>query len=190
MALGRKQPDYQAAADQAVAERNAGDSGTAAADRPAAGQVSPAVTARVRELVAGIPAADEASADRLILQLLDATGMDELNAPWDSSSTDALAGRTLSIRAVSQRPSRFEDGDGVFLVVDAIDGKTGERVTFTTSAVAVVLQLARAYQLGLLPVTAEVVRAETPTERGYYPVHLRILAVSPRQAAADDGPAF
>ena len=46
---------------------------------------------------------------------------------------------------------------------------------FTTSAVSVVIQLARAWQLGLFPVIADVVVAERPTERGFYPIHLRIV---------------
>ena len=64
----------------------------------------------------------------------------------------------------------------MFLVVDAADAKTGEALTFTTSAVSVVLQLARAWSLGLFPLIADVVVAERPTARGFYPYHLRIIA--------------
>jgi hypothetical protein len=39
-----------------------------------------------------------------------------------------------------------------------------------------VIQLARVHQMQLWPVIAEVVVADRPTERGFYPYHLRIVA--------------
>jgi len=138
--------------------------------------MSPEVIERVRDAVRGIPGDDGGGAERIVTQLLDATTIDDLNAPWDGSSTRSLAGRRLAIRGITQRPSQFEDGAGIFLVADAVDAKTGEPAVFTTSAVSIVIQLARAWQLGLFPLIADVVVAERPTERGFYPIHLRIVA--------------
>ena len=154
------------------------DSSQEVATRPDTAPVPIAadIIARVREAVQGIPEADGEGAESIIRQLLDAQTIDDLNAPWEGSSGRSLAGKRLSIRGCHQRPSSFEDGAGVFLVVDAADAKTGEALTFTTSAVSVVLQLARAWSLGLFPLIADVVVAERPTARGFYPYHLRIIA--------------
>ena len=138
--------------------------------------MSPEVIERVRDAVRGIPGDDGGGAERIITALLDATSIDDLNAPWDGTSSRNLAGRRLAIRGITQRPSQFEDGAGIFLVADAVDAKTGEPAVFTTSAVSVVIQLARAWHLGLFPLIADVVVAERPTERGFYPIHLRIVA--------------
>lgn len=138
--------------------------------------ISQEVAERVRAIVRDVPGDDGSGAERIVTQLLDAQSIDDLNAPWDGTATRNLAGRRLIIRGITQRPSSFEDGAGVFLVADAVDAKTGEPAVFTTSALSVVIQLARAWQLGLFPVIAEVVVADRPTERGFYPIHLRIVA--------------
>jgi hypothetical protein len=130
-----------------------------------------------------IPDEGGAGIESILQQLLTATDVDTLNAPWDATNGRALAGRTLSIRSIIRRPSQFEDGPQLFLVVDAVDAKTGENVTFTSSALAVLVQLAMAYNLGMFPIMAEVVVAERPTERGYYPYHLRVLAASGQRPA-------
>jgi len=143
--------------------------------------ISADIIVRIREAVQGIPESDGEGAESIIRQLLDAQTIDDLNAPWEGSSGRSLAGKRLTIRGCHQRPSSFEDGAGIFLVVDAADAKTGESLTFTTSAVSVVLQLARAWSLGLFPLIADVVVAERPTARGFYPYHLRIIAAGSKE---------
>jgi|GEM_PF-2173570 len=138
--------------------------------------MSEQVIARVRDVVAQIPGDDGTGAERIVTALLDAETIDDLNAPWDGTSGRNLAGRRVTIRGVTQRPSQFSDGAGIFLVADAVDTKTGEATVFTTSAISVVIQLARCHQLGLFPVIADVVVAERPTDRGFYPYHLRVIA--------------
>lgn len=145
---------------------------------------SPAVLAKVRELVDAIPGDDSNGGERIVLQLLAAESIDDLNAPWEGTSGRNLAGKRLAIRGLAQRPSSFEGGSGIFLVVDAADAKTGEAATFTTSAIAVVLQLAQAYVRGMFPLLAEVVVAPRPTAKGFYPYHLRILAAGRGNPAA------
>lgn len=166
------------------------DSSPGAEVAPAEGgevaEYSPAVLAKVRELVAAIPGDDGSGGERIVTQLLAADTIDDLNAPWQGTSGRNLAGKRLSIRGLAQRPSSFEGGAGIFLVVDAADAKTGDVATFTTSSIAVVLQLAQAYRLGMFPLLVEVVVAPRPTARGFYPYHLRILAAT-RPAEAGKG---
>ena len=147
---------------------------------PAAGgapaPVSPEVAARVRDAVEDIPSDSGDGAEGIITALLAAATIEDLNAPWEASSGRDLAGKRLRIESVTRRASQYEDGAGVFLVVTGTDLGTGEKTVFTTSALSVVIQLARAWQLGLFPLVADVVAADRPTERGYYPYHLRIVA--------------
>jgi hypothetical protein len=151
---------------------------------PASSEVAPIseeLRARVVAAVEGIPGDDGSGAENIIRQLLDAATIDDLNAPWEGTSGRNMNGKRLEIRGVTQRPSSFAEGAGIFLVADATDTKTGEPATFTTSALSVVIQLARAHQLGLFPVIADIVVAERPTARGFYPYHLRIVAAGRKQ---------
>lgn len=146
----------------------------------------PELVAQVRELVAAIPDNSDSGAEAIVAQLLAAETIDDLNAPWDGTSGRNLAGKRLTIRGISARPSSFEGGAGIFLVADAVDAKTGERAVFTTSALAPVIQLAQAYKRGLFPLLVEIVVAERPTARGFYPYHLRVLAAG--RTVTHDGP--
>lgn len=145
-------------------------------------QYSQEVIEHVKRLIADIPGDDGSGASRIVEQLLAAKTFDDLNEPWESTSGKLLAGKRLRIRDLSQRPSQFEGQVGIFLVVDASDVKTGEQCTFTTSAMMVIVQLAVARDLGMLPMIADVVVAERPTARGFYPYHLKVLAVEKAQA--------
>ena len=148
----------------------------APADSDAPAKLSAEAAERVRVIVALIPGDDGNGAERIVTQLLEAQTIDDLNAPWGGTSGRALAGKRLAIRGITKRPSSYEDGAGVFLVADAVDAKTGEQATFTTSSLSTVIQLSRCHQLGLFPVIADVIVAERPTARGFYPYHLNIVA--------------
>jgi len=173
--FGSKQ-DQSPAPDSPPALAPAPGTEVAERDSSTPAPISAEVAERVRQLAAAIPGDDGSGAERIVTQLLDAQTIDDLNAPWEGTSGRNLAGKRLAIRGVTQRPSQFSDGAGIFLVADAADAKTGEPAVFTTSALSVVIQLARVHQLGLFPVIADVVVAERPTERGFYPYHLRIIA--------------
>lgn len=139
---------------------------------------------QVLDAVELIPAEGGAGVEGILTQLLSAATVDDLNRPWAGTSGRELAGRRLNIRSMIRRPSQYDDGPAIFLVVQCADAKTGEEVTFTTSALAVIVQLAVAHRMGMFPVLAEVVVADRPTERGYYPYHLNILAAGRQNAAA------
>ncbi len=134
-----------------------------------------------------IPSEAGDGAERILAQILAAPSWEQLSDPWESTNALKLAGRRLLIRSCLRRPSDFRDGLGVFLVVDSIDTSTGEPVVWTTSSVAIVAQLVRAYALGQLPLYAHVVVADRATERGYHPHHLKFTG-SPAPAAAPRSP--
>lgn len=145
-------------------------------DANAVAEYSPELIAKVRDLVAGIPDNDDAGAENIINQLLAAETVDDLNSPWEGTSGRKLAGKRLRVLGITARRSSFDGGTGIFLVADAVDVGTGERSVFTTSALSCVIQLAQAHKLAMFPLLVEVVVAERPTARGFYPYHFKVLA--------------
>lgn len=145
--------------------------------------------AQLVDAMESVPAENEGGSAAILETLLRATTIDDLNKPWNGTSGRELAGRRLSVRGIIRRPSQFEDGPAVFLVANCADVKTGEEVTMTTSALACIVQLAMAHKLGMFPLMVEVVVAERPTDRGYYPYHLQVIAagnaVGPRQSVPE-----
>lgn len=143
---------------------------------------------QIEQAVAAIPDGGDGGAERIIEALLAAKTIDDLNQPWEGTSGSKLAGKVLRIDALTKQPSDFTDGPAIFLVVTSTDTKTGEKVTWTTSAVAVIIQLAQAWRLGLFPIIAEVVLAERETKRGYRPYHLRVIGVGGNGTPAGEAP--
>ena len=138
--------------------------------------ISGQLAARVAALLDHVPVDDETGGARIAEQLLGGATPEDLNQPWDATGGRALIGKVIRIDEVVQRPSQFQQGLRAFLVVRGEDTQTGEPITFTTSAMAVVIQLARCCAEGWLPAWAEVEQAARPTEAGYLPYHLRFVA--------------
>lgn len=159
--------------------------GTATAAAPAVPDRQPGMPAvipqamldRIEQAVASIPDADTDGGWGLLNQLFTATEMDDLNRPWQGTSGKTLAGRRLLIRSVSRRPSAFDGGPEIFLVVDSVDLGNGEQITWTSSALAVIVQLAVAYNRDWLPIVAEVTAAAKPTKSGFVPYHLNVTEI-------------
>lgn len=137
--------------------------------------------ARLTALLATVPVDDEQGNQRIAEQLLSGGSIMDLNAPWDATGGRKLAGQTLRIDSIKGRPSRYPGGLRAFLVAEGVNCDTGERTVMTTSAMAPVIQLARVNAEGWLPAFCVVEVAAQPTERGYYPYHLRFIP--PPQAA-------
>lgn len=148
--------------------------------------VSTATLQLFAEMAAGIPEADDSDAyESIVTQLLTADSVDQLNAPWDTSTADNLNGHQIRIDELTRRPSDFAGGLGMYLVCKGVDQGTGERVTVTTGAVSVVAQLARAYFVGGLPIIAQWIIGDPSPRTGRRPQHLQIVALAsaPRTAA-------
>lgn len=126
-----------------------------------------------------IPESDDSQAyEDIVAQLLNANGVDGLNAPWDTSKAAKLNGHRLKIESMTRRPSDYGQGLGIYLVVKGTDLGTGERFTLTIGSVAVVAQLARMHAMDALPAVVELVVADKLTSNGYRPIHLNVLTVS------------
>jgi hypothetical protein len=120
-----------------------------------------------------IPSETTDAVESIVTQILSAPTWDALDDPWESTQAEALAGVVFRLIDVTRRPSSFRDGLGLFLVIHCINASTGEKFVWTSSATSVVAQIVRAYVAGWLPIYAELVIAERPTESGYRPHHLK-----------------
>jgi hypothetical protein len=139
--------------------------------------VSDATMALFAQMAVNIPEADDGGAyEAIVLTLLQADDVDGLNAPWDTSKAEALAGHRLRIETITRRPSDFNAGLGLYLVAQGTDMNTGEKFTWSSGSVSVVAQLARAHFLNAFPVIAELIISDTPTKSGFRPQRLQVLS--------------
>lgn len=139
----------------------------------------PETLAQFEALAVRIPESDDSQAyDDIISQILGATGVDGLNAPWDTSKAATLNGHRLRIESLTRRPSDHAEGLGIYLVIKGTDMGTGELFTLTIGSVAVLAQLAQIHALNGLPAIVELIVADKLTKNGYRPIHLKVLALS------------
>lgn len=160
--------------------------GTTVATRPESGAAqvfSDETLRRFAQMASIVPASDGAGSERILLAILNADNWDALDDPWDTNKTDDIVDQEISIYEISRRPSRFADGLGMFLVIRSKFVGDDKEFVWTSSSVSVVGQLVKAYCLGALPLVAVLRKADTPTERGYHPQHLEILASAGDQKA-------
>lgn len=138
--------------------------------------ISQELMSQFAAMAAGIPAAtDEDAYESIVTQLINADGIDELNAPWDTADLSDLTGYRLRIDQIQRRDSDYAGGLGMYMVLKGVNLGTGDKFVFTTGSVSIVAQLARAWFLGGFPVTCEIQVADTPTKNGYRPQHLKVL---------------
>jgi hypothetical protein len=144
--------------------------------------VSQATMALFSQMAVGIPEADDGEAyENIVLQLLNADGVDDFNAPWDTAAATQLAGVILRIESMSRRASDFAGGLGLYIVVKGVRMDTGESFVLTTGGVANVASLARIHFTGRLPAIAELVIADTPTANGFRPQHIKIHSLGSKK---------
>lgn len=124
-------------------------------------------------MAADIPEAGGDGFDSLLAQIINAEDASDLDAPWRSDGLTAYLGQPLRIDALRRMASEYDGGLPFFLIVEAANLQTGERVTLTTGAVSVVAQLVKAWSLGAIPGWRVIPRqADRPSSSGYFPQHL------------------
>lgn len=138
--------------------------------------ISPAAIEAFQDAMVSIPEAGGDGYESILLQLASAQDATQLDAPWRAEGMRAYINEPLEVRALKRIDSEYQGGLPFFLVVDAVSLATGELVTFTTGAVAVVGQLAKANQLGAVPGWRVIPRqSDRPSANGYYPQHLEVM---------------
>lgn len=148
----------------------------------AAANTSMIFKAETREMFASmasmVPTSEGDGADRIVWAILNATSWDELDKPWQTGSTDELIGVEIAVDSITRHASSYADGLGVFLVVHGHRVDTSDEVVYASGSASVVAQLVRAYALSAFPLYTILRKSDRPTERGYYPHHLEVLASS------------
>lgn len=113
--------------------------------------------------------------DAILGAIAGAQSIEDLDAPWQADGLADMADRRLTVLSIKKAPSEYQGGWDWYLIVDAIDYDTGEKVVTTTGSTSVVAQLIRAHALGAFPLEVVVRKAVKPTKNGFYPMHLQII---------------
>lgn len=127
-----------------------------------------------REMGFLIPEIEADGGIGIVMDIMNATTLEQLDAAWTESDNDRLLNQPMLFTQVRRGDSDFKDGLGLFLSVNATVVHSGEEVIFSTGSVSVVAQLVRAYTLKLFPFVGMLVKAEKQSKNGYYPQHLEI----------------
>jgi len=128
-------------------------------------------------LLAQVPEAEDDAYVRIIRQLMSAQSAADLNNPFDARGLEEYIDRPILVVGIHKMPSDFDEGLGVYLVVDIVTGPDDQHATITTGSVNCVVQLVRAYTMGAFPLACVPREAKRPTAKGYKPMHLEVIAV-------------
>lgn len=139
------------------------------------------LAAKLRNLLATVPVRDESGSANIVEQLFTAESALDLNNPWDAHGGREFDGKLLRFEQVEVLESQFEGGVGAFLIIKGTDEADHKPFTMTTSALAVIVQMARLHAEGWLPAWGTVEMAKRATSKGYYPYHLRFVPPPPVQ---------
>lgn len=80
---------------------------------------------------------------------------------------------TLNVSGVRWMRSTFDEGPGVYAVIDAVREDTGEAIKATCGSVNVMTQLLKLQTMQAFPQRVKIVKSQRPTQSGYYPFWLQ-----------------
>lgn len=133
------------------------------------------VVAAYEAMIADVPEAGGDGFASILTAIAAADHPDDLDAPWRSGGLEEFINQPLIIQGIRKMPSDYQGGLPWFLIADCVVISTGELVSITTGAVAVVAQLAKAHSLGAFPWRVIPRQSERPSKSGYYPQHLEVV---------------
>lgn len=79
----------------------------------------------------------------------------------------------LNVTGVRWMRSTFEEGPGVYAVIDAEREDTNEAIKATCGSVNVMTQLLKLQTMAAFPQRVKIVKSQKPTKSGYYPFWLQ-----------------
>jgi hypothetical protein len=106
--------------------------------------------------------------------ILDASSANDLDNPWRSNGLAQYKDKVITVHGVKRMPSDQPGPFAWYLVLDAEDNVTRERVVISTGATGPMAQLVKAFHLNAFPLQVIPRVAERPTASGGYPQHLEI----------------
>jgi hypothetical protein len=141
----------------------------------------------IKETLANVPQADEDPTERMAKFIINqpAEKWDELWAGLPSIRE--YKGRVITVHDMRARESDFEGPLGLYLILDATDNATGEKVLISCSSQMSMVQLVTLRKRGQLPVKVEVVEKDKPTKAGFRPIHLRYIGAAGERPLGDPG---
>lgn len=137
--------------------------------------IRPELLAAVEMMLDAVPEAGGDAFESIIGNLVSATDVRDLDAPWRTAGMREIVNQRIRIDGIRKSPSDFKGGIPWFLLVDGAFVETGEIFTVTTGAASIVVQLAKAAQLGGFPLVCIPRESSKPSANGYYPMHLEMV---------------
>lgn len=94
---------------------------------------------------------------RIVEQVLQAETVEDIFRNDQTVALGELVGSRIMVRDVVPMASAIKESSPVYLLIDAVDVTTGEKMVLNTSAARAMAQLWRAKEVGALPVQLQVV---------------------------------
>ena len=121
---------------------------------------------------------------QIIMQLLGATTDEELQNFGNATGWRELEGVPILLKGFRWRPSSFDEGGPLYVIVNGFRADTGEAVVLTTGSANVLAQLSNMARRGTLVDSVWALeRAKKDTAAGYRPLHLEKVRGQADQAA-------
>lgn len=143
------------------------------------------------QLLEQVPEPDDDAAARIVMEILAAQNLEDLDRPWDVEGMRDHVDSILRVKSVTRMASDFLGGLGWYLVCRVDQPEIGEEFTLTTGSVSIVAQLVRAHVAGWLPLQVIPRQSAKPTKNGFHPMHLELVRRAGRSRAViiDQAPA-
>jgi hypothetical protein len=109
----------------------------------------------------------------ILRAILAAQSPDDIDAPWRGQGLRFLVETVIKVNGIRWARSDFQEGIGIFLIVD-VTLADGERTVVTTGSASVVLQLCRLHQMDAFPMEFVVKEAQSKRDPGRKPMHLEV----------------
>lgn len=136
-----------------------------------------AILATFEPLLLAVPMAADDDGSGITAAVLQATNWEDVNVGGKLPEAEDFLNVDLKITSITRRESTLaERTSDWYLVIEGFDWNTGAPFTFGTSAQTIMAQGAKLVALNALPVKAKVVKSETATRAGRWPLSLVVSA--------------
>lgn len=143
---------------------------------PATTQTDDAMLAALKEHAATLTVEDPAEVqERIVRQILRAQTPEDLLRAGEATPSQEVYGVPLRITGIRASESDFEEGNDLYLHIEATIIGNGDQLTVSCGARDVCAKLIVADMRGWFPIDARIEKAGKPTKDGFYPVFLRML---------------
>jgi hypothetical protein len=108
----------------------------------------------------------------IVERILGAATIDDVFAIQEARHARDLLDVPIEVVDFKFQESTFDEGAKYYVVLDAFDVSTGEKMAVTCGGATVVAQLYRLGQLGAFPIKVKFAQTKRPTKSGKFPMSL------------------